>query len=434
MVGATIGAKRSNSPLWRVSLVWRSDHDKASRSGDRTMKNERRLTLLCAVLFLTTGLSAQFGGTGGDGVFRPLVPTTLDTNARPGGWDFTTIDIPAGVTVRLQGTNPAIIRCQGTVRIDGQLRADGFGANGTIPGAGGPGGYAGGSPGQTGSGPAGGVGGSGNSQFRSYPGCGGHATPGQVYTLPSGPPTGTYGSDFPFDLRGGSGGGGFSSISLPSYGGSGGGGVVVIAADGSITIDGAVTADGAGDGSPGSGAGGGVWLRSATNVTIRGRVSADGPRNAIGPLVVSEAGDGFVRIDAWGEPPVLTTSATLVPTPRAEFLPILDTTDPAIGSPWFLRVSTLPVDDVAWFLGAQQASIPLPGLGVLELDPGAGILLLGASRAGTGVTTDSNAQLRIDIPASPALRGVVTHVQAIAFQTSSSEGPHLSASRSATIP
>ena len=97
--------------------------------------------------------SARDGGvcvgcsTGIGGGWEPATSGTLAS----GEYEFTTVTIPEGVVVTVQGEQPLIIRASGTVRVDGSLVLDG--SPGTIQqqvwgvgtgGAAGPGGYGGG--------------------------------------------------------------------------------------------------------------------------------------------------------------------------------------------------------------------------------------------------------------------------------------------------
>ncbi|MBI5851315.1 MAG: hypothetical protein HZB39_09855 [Planctomycetes bacterium] len=380
-------------------------------------------TGLLAVLFassLAAPALAQFGGDGADGVFHPTSSVAIDTSARPGGWSFTSIDIPAGVDVRFGGAHPALLRCRGAASIAGRLIAGGFDANGAIPGAGGPGGFAGGAPGNAGLGPAGGAPGSGNTQFRFPAGNGGHASPG----IGAPGSTSTYGSAWTFDLRGGSGGGGFRHTSIPqlSLGGAGGGGVIALLCDGDIDVSGAILANGAGNGREGSGAGGGVLLRSAADVRVGGTIEALGPRDPFGLGFMG--GDGFVRIDAWGAPPVFAPSAIVAPAAIVLALPALRAGEARIGQAWSFDAACVPGDDLAFFWSPGATSIAMPGLGLLELDPVAGIFLLATAHAGG--EPDPSPGGSIAVPSLPGLIGTGAHLQAIAVRVASPEGPRLS--------
>ena len=114
-----------------------------------------------AASMLTAGASAQVYGNGSDGALAPTSNLTLDTTANGGVFQFTSIQIPAGVTVHLTGPNPATLLCQGAVNVAGRLDADAPSSLWLVrqhlhnP-AGGPGDFAGGGYLQNGSGPGGG--------------------------------------------------------------------------------------------------------------------------------------------------------------------------------------------------------------------------------------------------------------------------------------
>lgn len=163
------------------------------------------------------------GSTGADGAFAPAADTTLALP--PGGvFNFTTVNIPAGVTVTFTpnaANTPVTILATGEVNIGGVISvngSNGLGASSTglivNPGrAGGPGGFSGG---------PGGARGATNRNGTNSQGPGG-GTPGKngSYGAPAG-----FGSLIP--LFGGSGGGGGNAPSGRSGASGGGGG------DGSI--------------------------------------------------------------------------------------------------------------------------------------------------------------------------------------------------------
>ncbi|MEO0480884.1 MAG: hypothetical protein AAF196_15535 [Planctomycetota bacterium] len=388
----------------------------------------RAFLVSLAVAVATPSVSAQFGGTGVDGVFSPASDLTLNTDTRPNGWDYSVIDIPNGVTVTLVGSNPAILRSQTTIQIDGALRADGQLGDTTTGGAGGPGGFDGGFAGAPGFGPNPGQGGSFTTGGVVRPGAGGHQFTG-LFSLGS-----PYGSARPFDMRGGSGGGGSFTVFAGTSGlsgGAGGGGVVVLLADGDVTIDGELTADGPGTQllifCDGCGAGGSVLVRSGGALTVGGRVSAASLGTGL-----PNSGDGYVRLDAYGSPVTIRPGGVVLPTPLELTLPDLEASTPVVGSPWTLSAASLPNDLVAFLFSTGTASIPIPGLGVLGLDPNAGIVTLGQSPVGnTGV--DPEAQFVVPIPAIPSLSGVSTSVQALTISTSSPSGPRFSQVVTSTI-
>jgi hypothetical protein len=232
--------------------------------------------LMGALLSIALPVEAQFssGSTGADGALdyssQPpgttivFTPSTFGHKASQPVYNFTTINIPTGVTVRLSGTliaGPVIWLATGTVQIAGIVDLSG-GAGGcesptecrtpSVPGAGGyPGGVGGGStanPPEPGLGPGGGAAGT----AASPQGQGGAFT-GNSLLVP---------------LVGGSGGGGEWS----SGGGGAGGGAILIASSVSINLTGSIYAYG-GDGSnlgDGGGGGGGAIRLAAPTISGNG--------------------------------------------------------------------------------------------------------------------------------------------------------------------
>ena len=192
---------------------------------------------------------------------------------------YTTIDIPAFVTVRfrnhLKGA-PVMWLASGDVTIAGTVRLDG--ANGStspaptyaVPG---PGGFSGGmnsSGNSAGFGPGGG---------QILAGDGGYGTPG-VGVLGGV----AYGSVSIVPLIGGSGGGGNSSI-----GGGAGGGAILVASSGSIFLpDPAGGISAWGGSASGGGSGGGIRL-------VANQISGSGVLRALG---IAGAGAGRIRVEA----------------------------------------------------------------------------------------------------------------------------------------
>lgn len=203
------------------------------------------------------GQSFSSGSDGSDGAlsFAPgsgtvtLTASSFNPPLDPDNdnvYHFTTISIPAGVTVRLGaqqlGYRPVYWLATGTVNIAGTLDLRGIGYD--SPGAGGwPGGrgaldnY---QPAKPGSGPgAGGVPG-------GYGGGGaGHATVGSGTGSPS-PAGSAYGNAQLIPLLGGSGGGGAYYLGTGTGNGGAGGGAILIASSQSITVTGTITAKGGG--------------------------------------------------------------------------------------------------------------------------------------------------------------------------------------------
>jgi hypothetical protein len=224
--------------------------------------------------------------TGSDGALNFTTPGTVmfDPTAfqpplNPSGnniYNFTTINIAAGVTVRLSGRNltgPVYWLASGAVTIAGTLDLNG--ENGPafsqsdetrIPAYPGAGGYAGGVGGrplstppltpQPGSGPGGGGAGSATSgMFNGNSGSNGTFAGTNFFLVP---------------LVGGSGGGGGDGIDAVTIGGGGGGGggAILVASSTSITIAGVIRANGGAGGTCGSsgcggnGSGGAIRLIS----------------------------------------------------------------------------------------------------------------------------------------------------------------------------
>ncbi|MBI4882264.1 MAG: hypothetical protein HY812_21770 [Planctomycetes bacterium] len=78
-------------------------------------------------------LNGVGGGTGADGLFAPTQDTVLATSVYDSQlgqdvqkiWNFTTFDIPSGVTVTATGDFPLIMRCTGKVNVNGTLDLSG---------------------------------------------------------------------------------------------------------------------------------------------------------------------------------------------------------------------------------------------------------------------------------------------------------------------
>ncbi len=387
--------------------------------------------LPCAASFLllsATLLPAQGYGDGRDGVLAPTADLTLDTGPNGGVFQFAAIQIPAGVTVRLRGPNPARLLCLGPARIDGVLDADADGSH-WLPGqfresrSGGPGGFAGGDWLQQGFGPGGGS--AGICLYPAIQGSGGsHASLGS--TNPCTNPAPTYGTALPFDVQGGSGGGGPGSGNASSYGppASGGGGAVVLLCGGPIEVTGRISARG-GDivldwsywpgrpGTGGNGSGGAILLRSLQCVRVSGTLDATGGATWLEGLPVSaRGGDGFVRIDAYsacGTPQVAT--ATIRPAATVTALPHLFALDQArVGQPYRVRCASAPGDVVGVYYSFGSGFTPVPPFGVVELDPTL-ILFLG-QHAVPGTGDDPLAAIDLQIPNVPQIAGLVAHSQA----------------------
>jgi hypothetical protein len=360
----------------------------------------------------TSTVGAQIGGSGRDGAFQPrVVEVVLDTSLNQGRFEFTTVRIDAGVTVRFVGPHPAVVSVQGVVDVRGHVVADGgIGGRTGLPGRGAAGGHDGGAGGlPAGSGAPGQGPGAGGGGPAGVPGgAGGHATPG-VRIAPSGAPGAAYGAVVPFELRGGSGGGGAGGdVVAQGAGGGAGGGVLVIATDDTITIgpSGGIRANGGGS-EAGAGAGGSVLLRAMRGIVVQGGVEALGGVSPIG----NAGGDGFVRLDAHRQVP--DVRGRVQPAPTVLELPFARATDaPRLGRLWTVETHTVPGTVVFWLLGAREADVALPPLGRLRLDLSAPVVLAAITPA-QAVALDSVAVLSLPVPADPRLVGGTLHVQGV---------------------
>jgi hypothetical protein len=277
----------------------------------------RTLGLILGILALSMGaaLAQTFtsGSTGADGAldltgtppgtvidFDPAAFTPpLDADG-DSVYHFTTITIPANVTVRLRankaGAAPIHWLATGVVVIDGTLDLNGNNGHTSVaprvPSVPGPGGFAGGIgpgtpnlPPQAGFGPGGGCAGGGNA---------GHATSGSGNSCTTGGLS--YGNPFVLPLIGGSGGGGFNAGFFGSGGGGAGGGAIMIASSVSIRVNGVIRANGGSGGSGpgnsplGAGSGGAIRLVAPT-MTGAGSLEAFSGNNNL-------AAPGRIRIEA----------------------------------------------------------------------------------------------------------------------------------------
>lgn len=285
-------------------------------------------------------------------VLAPTASTTIDVDPTLGRFTYASIAIPAGVVVRFAGSHPVQIEVLGDVRIDGELAVVG---DGDPVAPGGPGAV---------------TNGAGTHGFYSWvPGSGiwpQSWTPGFYSGIPatSGRHAPHYGSAIPFDLAGGSPGGGvvfqpYFGMYETQYGGfhpgGGGGGTLVVEARGRIDVFGAVNADGLPrtHGNAGDGSGGSVLLRGLAGCRI-----ASGGR-------VSAMPAGIVRLDAYDTAPQI--AGLVQPPPTIVRLPDLtETAPPVIGTNWQLRVAA-PRGDAVFLAASFQpgsGSTPYGSVGI----------------------------------------------------------------------
>lgn len=335
------------------------------------VKQSHKAWLMGSLLLLSQSVFAQFdsGSTGADGAFAPQVDTTLQL-PEDGVFNFTTVNIPSGVTVRFakNATNtPVIMLASGDVTINGVLtinggvgtdvgpKGDGNLGDDALPGVGGPGGFDGGRGGTSGlrvgsngQGPGGGRGAVAMniaSVGATLQGCGGggagHAqrgswTQSNFNCIDIGVGN-TYGSSELQPLIGGSGGGGgFASTLFAGGGGGGGGGAILIASSGVVTVNGDITAlgnfggdsDGTNSGGVGgSGSGGSIRIVAST-ISGNGRIDARGRDGRFHDVGLSQSlhragngGDGRIRLEAENITRTSATSPTAsVSSPQPLFL------------------------------------------------------------------------------------------------------------------
>lgn len=306
-------------------IAW--DHRTRSWAAKRLML----VAMLTAIICRTGPALAQTfnsGSTGADGAFSPTTNTTLTLPAN-GVFNFTTINIPAGVTVtfaRNAANTPVTLLATGNVTIAGTINLNGgSGGNGAVGtssapngGLGGPGGFDGGdgadgitsTTGGAGLGSGGGAGGqsphgAGGGSFGTAGGSGGS---GAIA------PGATYGIAALLPLIGGSGGGGGGApFGITAGGGGAGGGAILVASSGTITFTGTITAIG-GKGADatfgnsreasagGGGSGGAVRLVANTLTGSGGSITVTGGSGGFRSGAAQENGGsggiGRIRVEA----------------------------------------------------------------------------------------------------------------------------------------
>jgi len=308
----------------------------------------------------------QTFSSGSTGALNDLSPTanTVVTLPPDGVLNYTTITIPAGVTVTFQrnaANTPVTLLATGDVTINGAINVNGSagagGAGGAMSvsagGPGGPGGFKGGNGALTG----------GVSATAGHGPGGAGAGGGGLYGAPGG-----FVALVP--LFGGSGGGG-NSAGSPGSGpaGGGGGGAIVIASSSKVVISGSIVANGGIGGFTnllsssscgGSGSGGAIRL-VAPLVTNSGSVQAIGGN--IGGNCAA-AGLGKIRVEAFNTSftgsfnPVLGNGTTVSIAPG----PVSPASNPALVALPSLRIASVgalaaPADPVASY---AQGDITLP--------------------------------------------------------------------------
>jgi hypothetical protein len=311
------------------------------------------------------------GSTGADGALNPSTNTTLQVPPS-GVFNFTTINIPSGVTVTFTpnaSNSPVTILTTGDVSISGIIDVKGkagvIGNSGGLGGAGGAGGFRGGSGsnqsgvnGGGGFGPGGGGGGTGISTAATVAGGGSFGTAGGTNSGP------TYGTTVLLPEVGGSGGGGGASGgSGTGGGGGGGGGAILLASSGNITFTtgSQITADGGaggaavnvlnGGGGGGGGSGGAIRL-IANTISGFSSVLARGGSGSFGAVSMTAAsgGKGRIRIEAF----TMSLSGTIDPPASSGLPTVVALTNPP----------TLQITSVA---GQSAPATPTGGSGGVDI-------------------------------------------------------------------
>jgi hypothetical protein len=326
--------------------------------------------LPCFALFIfgsKQGYAQSFssGSTGADGPLNLTTPGTIlfDPSALglkptvPNVFNFTTINIAAGVTVTFSSKNltgPVYWLAQDGVTISGTLILDGEPGAGVgnfvsarIPSAAGPGGF------------GGGVGGGGGlaPQPGNGPGAGAAAT-----TQRGGNGTFT-GSQYLIPLIGGSGGGGGlnGAACNTTFAGAGGagGGAILIASSVTITIGGTegggiFARDGLSSCNGGGGSGGAIRLvaNTVTTFTANGSPTLDVTGSGGGPQPVS---GGQIRVEAF-TPNVIPGGNAFINGPFITSVPY-SLAIPSTG-PSTLKVTSLVVGGVTIPINANPFSFP----------------------------------------------------------------------------
>ena len=436
------------------------------------MNNFFALTLQRALLasFCLTpmfGYAFDSGSTGADGAFSPTVNTVLDLPPS-GVFNFTTVNIPTGVTVTFRknaANTPIVWLASGNVTITGSVvlngtpspevgaAGDGVLGNDGLPGLGGAGGYDGGRGGAVGAnnlggaglGPGAGTGGNSgraNVGFRTFGGAG--AGFGVAGTCNYGCQIGwlldntgnlsvagsTYGSNLLLPLIGGSGGGGGAAgAAFAGSGGGGGGGAILIASSGTVNVTGTVVANGAPSGAAAGGESGGTGGGGSGGAIriVATAISGNGAITATGGPVGNSSVDGYIEGGAGGAGRIRLEAETFTRTAA---------TNPAytIGIPGPLFIASAPTLTIASVGGVAApvsptgnadmtfpANTPNPVTVVLNttgvppgntvqftVTPAYGAPIVLTSPALTGTTANASASVSVTLPSGPSTMSAIT--------------------------
>lgn len=420
-----------------------------------------------------TALAFNSGSTGADGAFSPTVNTQVQLPEN-GIFNFTTVNIPSGVTVtfkRNTANTPVVILATGNVTITGTIDVSGassthVGAAGDgnlgddgVPGSGGPGGQDGGrggpagaaatSRGGNGLGPGGG---SGGALIGTDTNCGGtNATGGggggfgaggaNAGAFASGNTTfsrggAAYGSSQLLPLIGGSGGGGGGGNSgFGGSGGGGGGGAILIASSGTINVTGSIlanggasgTASGAASGGTGGGGSGGAIRLLATTISGNGTLSAAAGTAASANSGCFKGGGGAVgriRLEAENFTRTADSSPSFpaVTAPTTVFVAGLPTL--RITSVAGVAAPAVPTGNADIVLPASTTNpvtvtfattgVPVGNTVTLTVVPAAASSVSAVSPALSGSTDNATASVNINLPSGPSVLQATTSYTVVA--------------------
>lgn len=239
-------------------------------------------------------------GTGADGAYNPGSSTTLPD----GTYNYTSVNIASGIVITFSNV---IIKCTGTVTIDGSLNGDSQGS------AGGPANYVYQGHGQDGQGTGKGGGGSGcrvgwctasGGGGAGYGSVGTAGTVGDGYCAFPGYAGISFGDIQLSSINLGSGGGAGGYQAEPGrYGGAGGygGGAIKIMAR-NFVLTGGIYARGGNGGAGayaggGGGSGGTIWVRTDKLIATGGSILATGGSGGSNTKSGGAGGVGRIRLD-----------------------------------------------------------------------------------------------------------------------------------------
>ncbi len=386
--------------------------------------------------FQTANAAFDSGSTRADGEFAPTSNTVLQI-PESGIFNFTTINIPSGVTVTFKKNSqntPVTMLATGDVTIAGTINLNGGNGNYIIPGAGGAGGFDGGTggvvnqAGKRGEGPGGGVGsipattrnncsgGGGGGGFGAN-GSGGAQNCDGAY--PGGAGGSAYGNERILPSIGGSGGGGAGGTNTYTGGaGGGGGGAILIASSGTISVTGSITANGGNGtngeasypGGGGGGGGGGIRL-IANTISGNGTLSAAGGSGGSANWSPGGGGGaGRIRLE------YSTTTRTAGSNPPM-----------SIGYPYAVVPQNMPTLVIASAGGIDSPVVPKGSFGSPDV-----MLPFNTQNPITVVVTGANipANTTVTLKASPAVGSATTATGTLAgTDTASSASIQLNISK-----